>query len=51
MPNVKTITLEGTEIAVKFPQGHPYYFITNMGDSEIYVSDTSNIVPYADGVS
>ena len=50
MPKVKTITLDGTETAVKFEKGYPYYVITNMGDSELYASGSPGITAYADGV-
>lgn len=50
MPKVKTITLDGTETAVKFEKGYPYYVITNMGDGELYASGNSGITAYADGV-
>lgn len=50
MSNVKTLKLDGAEIAVKFPYSYPYYMIANMGDGEIYVSGNPDIVPYADGV-
>lgn len=50
MPNVKTITLTGGEVAVTFEDSYPYYMITNMDDGEIYASGNPGIVPYADGV-
>ena len=50
MPKVKTITLDGTETAVKFEKGYPYYVITNMGDGELYASGSPGITAYADGV-
>ena len=50
MPKVKTLKLDGTEIAVKFPYSYPYYMIANMGDGETYVSGNPDIVPYGDGV-
>lgn len=50
MPNVKTVTPTGGEIAVTFGDSHTYYVIANMTDSEIYASGNPGIVPYADGV-
>ena len=51
MSDVKTIKLDdGEETAVKFPYSYPYYFITNMGDGDIYASGNPGIAPYADGV-
>lgn len=50
MPNVKTIELTGTETAVTFPEGHPYYWIINLGNEDIYASANPNIVPDGDGV-
>lgn len=50
MPNVKTVKLTGGEVAVSFDSSCPFVIITNMGDSEIYASNSSGITPYADGV-
>lgn len=50
MPNVKTVKLTGGETAVSFDSSCPFVIITNMGDSEIYASNSSGITPYADGV-
>lgn len=50
MPDVKTIELTGTETAVTFSEGHKYYWITNLGNGDIYASASSGIVPDADGV-
>lgn len=50
MPNIKTIEPTGTEIAVTFPEGHPYYWIINLGNEDIYASANPGIVPDGDGV-
>ena len=50
MPNIKTIKPTGTEIAVTFPEGHPYYWIINLGNEDIYASANPGIVPDGDGV-
>ncbi len=47
--NVTTLTLSGSEIAVKFSVGYPYFQITNKGDSDIFVSSKPNIFPETDG--
>lgn len=48
--NVTTITLDGKEKTVVFDEGYPYFWITNKGSSDIYVSLFSGIVPKTDGV-
>ena len=50
MPDVKTVELTGTETAVTFSQGHPYYWVQNFSDSDMYMSVSPKIVPNADGV-
>ena len=50
MPKVKTLTLGGGETAVKFEKSYPYYFVSNMGDDNIYASAKSSITAYAEGV-
>lgn len=47
---VKTIELTGTETAVTFPESHPYYWVINLGNSDLYASASPDIVPDADGV-
>ena len=49
-PEVKTVKLTGTEIAVPFSESHPNYWVINLGDSDLYASARPNIVPDADGV-
>lgn len=38
------------EIAVTFSEGHPYYWIINLGNEDIYASANPGIVPDGDGV-
>ena len=49
-PEVKTVKLTGTEIAVPFSESHPCCWVINLGDSDLYASARPNIVPDADGV-
>ena len=49
-PEVKTVKLTGTEIAVPFSESHPNYWVINIGDSDLYASARPDIVPDADGV-
>lgn len=48
--NVTTIELDGNETAVEFAESYPYFWITNKGSADIYVSPSAGIVPKADGV-
>ncbi|MBP1560359.1 MAG: hypothetical protein J6C96_03840 [Oscillospiraceae bacterium] len=48
--NVTTITLTGEEVPVKFSAGYPFYWVNNLGDSEVYASSSPNITADADGV-
>ena len=48
--NVATITLSGSETAVEFAGGYPYYFITNKSGSDMYASLSPNIIPEAEGI-
>lgn len=50
MPNVKTVTLTGGEVAVKFDRNYPYFWVQNLGDSDVYLSTSPCIVPGADEV-
>lgn len=50
MPNVKTVTITGGEVAVKFDRNYPYFWVQNLGDSDVYLSTSPGIVPDADGV-
>ncbi len=47
--NVTTIMLDGNETTIEFSTGYPYYFITNNGDNDMYVSISEGITPKADG--
>lgn len=47
--NVTTITLDGKEKTVVFSEGYPYFWITNKGSADIYVSLSSGITPKTDG--
>lgn len=48
--NVTTLTLTGSEQKVRFALPYPYYWIHNMGDSDVYVSMDEGISAEADGV-
>ena len=48
--NVTTITLTGEEVPVKFSAGYPFYWVNNLGDSEVYALSSPNITADADGV-
>lgn len=48
--NVDTLNLNGAETAIEFEQGYPYIFITNKGDTDMYVSLSPNITAKAEGV-
>lgn len=48
--NTKTITLTGSETAVKFDRNYPYFWVINYGDSDVYMSVKPGIVPDTDGV-
>ncbi len=46
----KTITLTGEETAVKFDKQYPYFWVQNLGKSDVYMSVKPGIVPDSDGV-
>ncbi len=46
----KTITLTGEETAVKFDKQYPYFWVQNLGKSDVYMSVKPSIVPDSDGV-
>ena len=48
--NSTTITLTGTEQTVQFDRAYPYYWVQNLGDSDVFVSMNSGIIAGADGV-
>ncbi len=48
---VKTITLTGSETKVKFDVKYPYFWVHNLGNSDIYMSVKPGIVPDSDGIS
>lgn len=48
--NVTTIALGSAETAVEFAKGYPYYWITNKGSTDIYVSFSPDITAKAEGV-
>ena len=48
--NSTTITLTGTEQTVQFDRNYNYFWVQNLGDSDVFVSMDSGIVEGADGV-
>ena len=48
--NSTTITLTGTEQTVQFDRAYPYFWVQNLGDSDVSISIDSGIVAGADGV-
>ena len=45
-----TITLTGEEQTVQFDRSYPYFWVQNLGDSDVLISVDSGIVDGADGV-
>lgn len=48
--NSTTITLTGTEQTVQFDRPYPYFWVHNLGDSDVFISMDSGIVDGEDGV-
>ncbi len=46
----KTITLTGSETAVKFDKQYPYFWARNLGESDVYMSVKPGIIPDSDSV-
>lgn len=45
-----TITLTGEEQTVQFDRSYPYFWVQNLGDSDVLISMDSGITDGADGV-
>lgn len=45
-----TITLTGEEQTVQFDRSYPYFWVQNLGDSDVLISVDSGIIDGADGV-
>lgn len=48
--NSTTITLTGEEQTVQFDRSYPYFWVQNLGDSDVLISVDGGIVDGADGV-
>ena len=48
--NSTTITLTGSEQAVQFDRSYPYFWVQNLGGSDVLISMDSGIIDGADGV-
>lgn len=48
--NSTTITLTGAEQTVQFDRAYPYFWVQNLGDSDVFVSMDSGIIAGTDGV-
>ncbi|MGN1119380.1 MAG: hypothetical protein ACI4Q4_03410, partial [Oscillospiraceae bacterium] len=48
--NSTTVTLTDEEQTVQFDRPYPYFWIQNLGDSDVLISMDSGIVEGADGV-
>lgn len=50
MSNLKTITLTGGETKIEFEQSHMNFWVKNLGNTDIFVSISPDIIPESDGV-
>ena len=48
--NIATVNLDGTECKVTFESDYPYFYVTNLGSSDVYASFESGSAADADGV-